>query len=169
MATFCFQGRLARASTSRPNAGAHQKPREHGAGPQHALHVQLGDDHAGGAIRNEAHKRGREHREIRVVAEELGERVLPHRFQHDVQRNGDEEDEQRHLHRVLRGALQDALPTVPVLMGVLHVIVVLVGAFGSLLAGVTVVVAAALVLLAQLMDAQTLLDRGAPGAARHPR
>ena len=58
---------------------------------------------------------------------------------------------------MLRGALQDALPTVPMLMGVLHVIVVLVGALGGLLAGMAVVVAAALVLLAQLMDAQALL------------
>ena len=89
------------------HAGRCEQARHEGREAQHALQVELRDDHARRAVGHQAHQRRGEHREQLVAREERGQGILTHRFQNEHQRERHQENEEAHLHGVRDGAHHD--------------------------------------------------------------
>ena len=142
------------------HARAHERAGHERAEPEHALQIELRDDHARCAVGDEAHERAREHRQRGVRGQEVGKRVLPHRLEHRHEHERHDEDEDADLDGVRQRAAHDrphaamrvvvpavmARMTMPVLM--LMVVVVRMPGIRATVA----VIAPAVVVLTQKVD-----------------
>ena len=106
------------------DAGGGEQARHASAQAQHTFDVELGDGHACGAIGDEADYARPYNRENLVRAQERLEAFLADQRQDDVEGKGHQEDEERHLQRVLASALDEPTPTriVPMIVMVVGVV-----------------------------------------------
>ena len=113
------------------NTRRNQQTSHHGTRAQNALKIELNDHHAGCAVRNKRNYSRGEHREHGIGTQEMRKGILAKHLKSSVKRQGNHEDEQRHIDRVLERALCNPLPTMvmSMIMVVAHAVGFLAGIF----------------------------------------